>query len=152
MDKKNVIDVNLKNYKSLHGAYEKAVKEGKTGDDVIVWDGMEILISYLYYMLEYFEMVAPDVKEYARKNKITRERHRRADKFFAQTHCDRCSKPLDSFRIMSWFNEQILCPECNDREKKVRKAIGESGDNTSYEGCGYVPEIKVEDANGQDTD
>lgn len=67
------IPLTLENYKSLNKAYQKAVKEGKTGKDVIVWEGRELLISYLYYMLSFFEMVE-ETGNYAIKHKITRKK------------------------------------------------------------------------------
>lgn len=40
------------------------------------------------------------------------------DKFFKQTKCDRCGKPLTT-RIMSMFNKDCICPECKIAEMKL---------------------------------
>ena len=39
------------------------------------------------------------------------------DKFFTQTHCDRCHKSLESGRTMSMFNTQCICMKCADAER-----------------------------------
>ena len=67
------VGLSIENYKSLNSAYQKAVRNGKKGDDVITWEGNELLVSYLFYMLEYFETVK-EMKDYAVKHKITRKR------------------------------------------------------------------------------
>lgn len=69
----NGIKLNLENYISLSDAYKKAVADGKKGDDVIIWEGKELLVSYLFYILAYFEMFE-EIGNYAIKHKITRER------------------------------------------------------------------------------
>lgn len=38
------------------------------------------------------------------------------DKFFSQTHCDRCGKELTDGRIMSMYNEDCICMECKRKE------------------------------------
>lgn len=40
------------------------------------------------------------------------------DKFFTQTHCDRCHKPLNGIHTMSMFNTDIICMECKRAERK----------------------------------
>ncbi len=40
------------------------------------------------------------------------------DKFFTQQFCDRCGKSLKGSRIMSMFNEECICLECKDKERK----------------------------------
>lgn len=40
------------------------------------------------------------------------------DKFFTQKYCDRCGKSLKGGRIMSMFNEDCICLECKDKERK----------------------------------
>lgn len=40
------------------------------------------------------------------------------DKFFSQKYCDRCGKSLNGGRIMSMFNEDCICMECKDKERK----------------------------------
>lgn len=39
------------------------------------------------------------------------------DPFFSKTHCDRCGKPLVC-RTMSMYNEDCICIECADAERK----------------------------------
>ena len=41
-----------------------------------------------------------------------------ADRFFTQTACDRCGGSLSGGRTMSMFNEQCICMECADKERK----------------------------------
>lgn len=33
-------------------------------------------------------------------------------------NCERCHKPTNGKTIMSMFNEQVICMECKDKEKK----------------------------------
>lgn len=40
------------------------------------------------------------------------------DKFFTQPNCDRCGRSLKEGRTMSMFNEDCLCMECKDEERK----------------------------------
>ncbi len=40
------------------------------------------------------------------------------DKFFTQKNCDRCGKSLEGGRIMSMFNEDCICMDCKDKERK----------------------------------
>lgn len=40
------------------------------------------------------------------------------DDFFTKKNCDRCGKPL-IVRIMSMMNDDCLCPECKEAEKKL---------------------------------
>jgi hypothetical protein len=37
------------------------------------------------------------------------------DEFFTKKHCDRCGKFLD-VRIMSMFNEDVICLDCKEKE------------------------------------
>ena len=49
-----------------------------------------------------------------------------SDPFFTKKICDRCGKPLSSGRIMSMFNEDVLCMDCYEAEKKdpdYKKAV-----------------------------
>ena len=41
-----------------------------------------------------------------------------ADRFFTQDHCDRCGGSLEGGRIMSRFNTDCLCIECEEAERK----------------------------------
>lgn len=40
------------------------------------------------------------------------------DEFFMKKVCDRCSKDLSQGRIMSMFNEDCICMECKEQERK----------------------------------
>ena len=40
------------------------------------------------------------------------------DKFFKQKYCDRCRADLKPGRIMSMFNEDCICMDCKDKERK----------------------------------
>lgn len=39
------------------------------------------------------------------------------DSFFSKKNCDRCRGSLDKGRIMSMFNEQVVCIACSEKEK-----------------------------------
>jgi hypothetical protein len=47
------------------------------------------------------------------------------DKFFTQTHCDRCGDSLKGGRIMSMYNTDCLCLRCKEKETK-RADYGEA--------------------------
>ena len=47
------------------------------------------------------------------------------DKFFTQTHCDRCGGSLKGGRIMSMYNTDCICLSCKDMEFK-RADYGEA--------------------------
>lgn len=38
------------------------------------------------------------------------------DRFFSQTNCDRCGKPLTDGRTMSMYNTDCICMECKRKE------------------------------------
>lgn len=61
------------------------------------------------------------------------------DDFFDKKNCDRCGKPLMA-RIMSWFTDETICLDCSKKEIEIKKQLPDYGN--SYEGCGYIPEIK----------
>lgn len=64
------------------------------------------------------------------------------DRFFDQTNCDRCYKPLSGGRTMSWFNTQTICMQCSSDEKAVKDKLKSQGENPNdYEGCGYIPKL-----------
>ena len=62
------------------------------------------------------------------------------DLFFNKNNCDRCHEEL-TVRTMSWFTNQTICMDCATKETELRDALRQSGDNTNYEGCGYVPSL-----------
>lgn len=66
------------------------------------------------------------------------------DKFFTQTNCDRCGKPLAGGRTMSFYNEQCICMSCADAERrradyeaarKAERAAVKAGDR-NFKGVG----------------
>ena len=38
------------------------------------------------------------------------------DRFFEVENCDRCGKMLNGCRIMSMYNQDVLCMDCKDKE------------------------------------
>ena len=40
-----------------------------------------------------------------------------SDPFFSKTRCDRCGAKL-TVRIMSMFNEDVICMECKKKERQ----------------------------------
>ena len=48
------------------------------------------------------------------------------DNFFKKSCCDRCHGSLDAGRIMSMYNEQVICMACKEKETQradYRKAV-----------------------------
>ena len=66
------------------------------------------------------------------------------DPFFTKTRCDRCGGTLDGGRIMSMFNEQVICMACREKEQKrpdYREAVEADLDairhgNRNFKGIG----------------
>ena len=50
-----------------------------------------------------------------------------ADRFFTQTHCDRCGAPLTGGRTMSMFNTDCICMKCA-KEERARPDYGKARD------------------------
>lgn len=40
------------------------------------------------------------------------------DNFFVALRCDRCGKSLESGRIMSMYNDDVICMDCKEEEMK----------------------------------
>ena len=67
------------------------------------------------------------------------------DKFFTQTHCDRCGGSLECGRTMSMFNEDCICMKCKKEEtaradyKQAVEADHEEikKGNYNFKGIGY---------------
>ena len=65
------------------------------------------------------------------------------DSFFTKTRCDRCGGPL-TVRIMSMFNEDVLCMACKEKERQrpdYREAVEADLDairhgNRNFKGIG----------------
>ena len=65
------------------------------------------------------------------------------DSFFFKTRCDRCGTPL-TVRIMSMFNEDVICMACKEKERKrpdYREAVEADLDairhgNRNFKGIG----------------
>ena len=68
------------------------------------------------------------------------------DRFFSQTNCDRCGKPLNGARIMSMYNTDCICMECKDKERQrndYKSACDADNDaikhgNYNFQGIGYT--------------
>ena len=64
------------------------------------------------------------------------------DTFFTQRYCDRCGKDLGFGRIMSMFNTDCICMQCNEEEKaldnfdKAKAAEEEAVKNGDLNFCG----------------
>lgn len=43
------------------------------------------------------------------------------DRFFTQTHCDRCHSQLSGIRTMSKFNTQCICLSCSEKESDMEE-------------------------------
>lgn len=60
-------------------------------------------------------------------------------------NCDRCSKPTNGTTIMSMYNEDVICLDCKEEEKKREdydKAVKADIDeikkgNYNFKGIGY---------------
>ena len=69
--------------------------------------------------------------------------HHEVDTFLTQEKCDRCNKKL-TVRTTSWFTEETICPDCSAKERKLKDKMRKQGiDTDGYEGCGFIPDIKV---------
>lgn len=71
------------------------------------------------------------------------------DTFFTQTHCDRCHQPLNGARTMSMYNNDCICMDCKDKERK-RADYGKAVEadhaeikkgNYNFKGIGYRKEV-----------
>ena len=69
-----------------------------------------------------------------------------ADKFFTQTHCDRCGGSLKDGRIMSMYSTECICMKCKDEERKrpdYRRAVEADHEHIrngdyNFKGIGYT--------------
>jgi len=50
-----------------------------------------------------------------------------ADRFFTQTHCDRCGGSLSGGRTMSMFDTSCICMKCA-KEERARSDYGKARD------------------------
>ena len=66
------ITVNLDNYKKLRVLYKDAVKAGMP---VVEFEGAQLVVSYLYYLLEYMETRSLEIASYCKRKKIGRIKH-----------------------------------------------------------------------------
>ena len=69
--KEKRLTVDLNNFKQLLRLYNASLKKGKTRDDVVLYGKYELLMSYLYYMLEYMAFTSAEVRQYVDKKHIT---------------------------------------------------------------------------------
>ena len=66
------------------------------------------------------------------------------DDFFRKKVCDRCGAPL-TVRIMSMFNEQVICMACKEKERRrtdYREAVEADNEeirngNRNFKGIGF---------------
>ncbi len=70
------------------------------------------------------------------------------DKFFEKENCDRCGNSL-KIRIMSWFTDDVICPNCSEKESVVRRHLPDGG--RDFEGCGYLPKITKEEVQNENS-
>jgi hypothetical protein len=64
------------------------------------------------------------------------------DPFFTKKVCDRCPEDL-SIRRQSWFNDDVLCLKCSNKEDDIKKKLTQQGKNTKdFEGCGFIPNVE----------
>lgn len=71
------IPVDLETYMDLDALYRKAVKNGAVRDTAVTYEGHELMVTYLYYLLEHMEMVSPKIRQHLEstlKKKPKRER------------------------------------------------------------------------------
>lgn len=62
-----------------------------------------------------------------------------AYELFLHDRCDRCVQPM-SARIMSFFNEELICMDCLREERKLLTALrAKEVDVARLESCGFVP-------------
>ncbi len=67
------------------------------------------------------------------------------DQFFEQKNCSRCGNSLDGGRIMSSFNEDVICMDCKAKERKhpdYQKAVEADNaeirkGNYNFKGIGF---------------
>ena len=72
------------------------------------------------------------------------------DNFYNKTHCDRCGSDLrcegwSRKFTMSWFTEETICigrDSCSAKEDEIKTALRDAG-KSSMEGCGYVPDVRI---------
>ena len=71
------------------------------------------------------------------------------DRMFHLTHCDRCGKEFKGARIMSMFNEDIICMDCKEAERKhpryeeahLADINSIKSGNYNFPGIGYEKEV-----------
>jgi len=67
-----------------------------------------------------------------------------SDTFLTQTICSRCPNEL-KVRKLSWFNDDVLCPDCIEKEQELKRELRKNKiDTNKLEGCGYIPSLKSE--------
>lgn len=70
----------------------------------------------------------------------------RGDRFFDAIRCDRCGQSLEKGRIMSMYNEDVICMACKEKEMKradYSRAVEQDVDqirkgNYNFKGMGYA--------------
>lgn len=60
--------------------------------------------------------------------------------FFNKKCCDRCLETIGKDRGLSWFNDDILCGECIDKEQNLLEVIEMNGETReNYKQIGFIP-------------
>lgn len=75
----NEVNPTIAGFLGLHKAYTKALADGLTGDDVFVLNGVEWLVSFAYYTLEYTLMTSATIAQYAHRHKLKLERPKKEE-------------------------------------------------------------------------
>ena len=61
--------------------------------------------------------------------------------FMHKVECERCGGDL-RVRGMSWFTFEAICGDCIEKEKAIRLALIDRGEDLdALENCGYVPRL-----------
>lgn len=101
-------------------------------------------------MIKYTVAIVAELRHHTVNKREDGPRRRRkdmtmADRFFTQTTCDRCGKPLRGCRTMSMFNTDCICMECEAAERKrpdyeaareAERAAMRAGDQ-NFKGIGF---------------
>lgn len=61
MSEQKSVAVTLDSYKKLSRLYKNALK---TGETVVQYEGQDLLVTYLKYMLQYMEMRSPEIAKH----------------------------------------------------------------------------------------
>ena len=63
------------------------------------------------------------------------------ERFLNTKYCERCFRKL-KIRSLSYFTTEVICGECLEKERQLKKQLINSGIKISeYEWCGYLPKL-----------